>query len=83
MSVTTEQQTKLTRFGKYLEDHKLKPNLVAEVAGVSRQHVYRLRLGQAEPTRPVMIWLTLACRQLLRRRAVRITELFDLGDGER
>ena len=77
-------QRKLTRLGQFLAAHGIKPNELADASGVSRQHLCRLRYGRSEPTRPVMIWLTIACRRLLgRRRRVRMTELFDLGDGER
>ena len=67
-----------------MRDNGLVPNEVADVTGISRQHLLRLRKGEAEPTRPLMIWVTIACRRLIGgRRRVRITELFDLGDGER
>jgi len=72
------------RLGQFIRDNDLKPNQIADVTGISRQHLDRLRYGASEPTRPLMIWLTIACRRLLGgRRRVRITELFDLGDGER
>ena len=75
---------RLTRFGRFIRDNDLKPNEVADVTGISRQHLMRLRYGRNEPTCPLMIWLTIACRRLVGgRRRVRITELFDLGDGER
>ena len=75
---------RLTRLGRFLRDNHLKPNQVADVTGISRQHLGRLRYGLSEPTRPLMIWVTVACRRLMGgRRRVRITELFDLGDGER
>jgi transcriptional regulator with XRE-family HTH domain len=64
-----------------MREHGLKPNEVAEVAGISRQHLLRLRYGRAEPTRPVMIWLTIACRRLLGRR-VRVSDLFDLETAD-
>lgn len=76
------KRRKLSRLGEYIRDHGLKPNNIADVTGISRAHLQRLRYGQAEPTRPFMIWLTVAVRRLAGRR-VRITELFDLGDGER
>lgn len=73
-----------TRLEEFILAHDLLPNLLAEEAGVSRQHLLRVRFGQAEPTRPMMIWITVACRRLLGgRRRVRVTELFDFGDGER
>lgn len=84
MSVRREydRTPKETRLGAFIRSHALSPNEVAEVAGISRQHLCRLRGGRAEPTRPVMLWLTAATRRMLGRH-VRITELFDLGDGER
>ena len=69
---------KLSRLGVFLEDNDVKPVELAEVAGVSRQHVYRLRYGQMEPTRPMMVWITMGCRRILRRH-IRVSELFDLG----
>lgn len=75
---------RLARLGRFLRDNDLKPNELADVTGISRQHLMRLRYGRCEPTRPLMIWLTIACRRLLGgRRRVRVAELFDLGDGER
>jgi len=79
-----KQRAQMTRLGRFLTENKLKPNEIADVTGISRQHLLKLRYGHAEPTRPLMIWLTIACRRLMGgRRRVRITELFDLGDGER
>jgi hypothetical protein len=80
----TAKRQRLARLGKFLRENDLHPNEVADVTGISRQHLLRLRYGRCEPTRPLMIWLTIACRRLIGgRRRVRITELFDLGDGER
>jgi transcriptional regulator with XRE-family HTH domain len=74
----------LNRFGRFLRDQGIKPQELADVTGVSRQHILRLRYGTMEPTRPIMIWLTVGCRRLLGKRSrVRITQLFDLGDGEK
>lgn len=78
-----DEEKQLTRFGRFIRDKGISPNQLADVTGVSREHVRRLRYGECEPTRPMMIWLTVACRRLLGgRRRVRITELFNLGDGE-
>jgi transcriptional regulator with XRE-family HTH domain len=83
MRVMKNATRRLTRLGTFIAENKLKPNELADVTGISRQHVARLRFGLSEPTRPVMIWITIACRRLLgNRRRVRLTELFDLGDGE-
>jgi len=73
-------ERRLVRLGRFIRDNGLKPNQIADVTGISRQHLDRLRFGRAEPTRPVMIWITVACRRLLGRKRVRITELFDLGE---
>jgi hypothetical protein len=71
-----------TRLENFIRANDLLPNIVAEVAGVSRQHLLRIRFGQAEPTRPMMVWITMAVRRLSGRR-VQVTDLFDLGDVER
>lgn len=73
------QDSKLTRLGRFMRDRELGTEEVADLAGISRQHLYRLKVGDAEPTRPVMIWLTIAARRLSRTR-VRMRDLFDLGD---
>ena len=90
IGVTTrhrEPKGEATRLESFIRDNDLKPNVIADVSGISRQHLLRLRFGRCEPTRPVMIWITVAVRRLLgeqrRGRRVRITELFDLGDDER
>ena len=62
---------------RFVADHGIKLAALAEVSGVSRQHIYQLRMGRKEPTRPVMIWLTEAACYILRRR-VEVAELFDL-----
>ena len=73
-----------TRLELFIRTNDLRPNVIADVTGISRQHLLRLRFGHTEPTRPMMIWIAVACRRLLGgRRRVRVTELFDLGDGER
>lgn len=79
-----KKATRLSRLGRFIRDNELVPNQVADVTGISRQHLTCLRFGRKEPTRPLMIWITIACRKLLGGcRRVRITELFDLGDGEK
>lgn len=71
----------MTRIERFLRTNKLKPAHVADFSGISRQHLYRVRLGAAEPTRLTMVWIASACGKVLHRH-VRVTELFDLGDGE-
>lgn len=71
-----------SRLGHFMLDNELETKEVAELAGISRQHLLRLRQGTAEPTRPMMIWLATTCGLLLARR-VRVSQLFDLGDSEK
>jgi hypothetical protein len=44
---------------------------------VSRQHINRLRRGEMEPTRRIMVLLAKGCTRILRR-TVAVDELFDL-----
>lgn len=69
----------MTRFDSFLKANGIGPRLLAAESQVSRQHIYRLRLGRAEPTRRMMTWLAQACGRILRRE-VRTSELFDLGE---
>ena len=71
----------LSRLGRFLRDNDVKQAELARLAGISRQHLYRLRFGLMEPKRPVMIWLTLACRRVLQREVL-VTELFDFGEPQ-
>jgi DNA-binding Xre family transcriptional regulator len=68
----------LTRFGRFMRDNAIKPLQLADATGVSRQHLYRLRVGQADATRDMMILLTIGCRCLLGHKRVRVTDLFEL-----
>ena len=68
----------LSRLGRFIRDNGVKPVELARLAGISRQHLYRLRFRLMEPERPVMIWLTLASRRVLQREVL-ATELFDFG----
>lgn len=66
-----------TPLAKFIAANGIVGRRFAEVSGVSRQHIYRLKTGRMEPTRPVMVWLTEAACYLVKRR-VRVDELFDL-----
>jgi plasmid maintenance system antidote protein VapI len=70
----------MTRLDQFVTTEHIKPRELARVAFISRQHLSRLRAGTAEPTRPVMVRLTMACTLILHRR-VRLEELFDLTDA--
>lgn len=68
------QPTPLARF---IAANGINQGRFADVSGISRQHIYRLKTGQMEPTRPVMLWLTEAACYIVKRR-VEVGELFDL-----
>lgn len=71
------------RLGEFLRDNDINPSDLAEMVGMSPEdHLVGFRYGSREPPLSLMIQLTKGCRRLLNRH-VRITELFDLGDGER
>jgi len=67
-----------TRLEWFIRTRGLKPKRVAEEAGISRQHLLRLRKGQAMPSADVMKRIREACSKLLRKR-VALRDLFDLG----
>ena len=69
-----------TRLDTFIRQHELKPAQLARVAYVSRQHLLRLRNGEDDPSRHIMVRLMMACTLILRRK-VRIDELFDLTDA--
>lgn len=69
--------SELTKLGMFILVNRLHPTDVARDAGISRQYLGRLRFGEAEATRPMMIRIAEACTVLLRR-AVTVAELFDL-----
>lgn len=66
-----------TLLARFIAANGIRPSRLASVSGVSRQHIYRLRMDQMEPTRPVMLWLTEAACYIVKRR-VEVAELFDL-----
>ena len=67
-----------TLLARFISENGIRPSQLATISGVSRQHIYRLRMDQVEPTRPVMVWLTEAACYVTRRR-VEVAELFDLA----
>lgn len=72
---------RLYAYATLLEDfivrYRLKPAAVARAASCSRQHLGRLRRGEAEPTRDMMIRIAEACGNL-RGRRVTIDDVFEL-----
>lgn len=72
--------TRLTRLESFLKLNGIKPAHLERDSGVSRQHLYRLREGEMEPTLHVMVALATACRRIMHPRPVRVADLFDLGE---
>lgn len=66
-----------TLLSRFIAANGIIASQLAAMAGVSRQHIYRLKTGQMEPTRPMMLWLTEAACYIVKRR-VSVDELFDL-----
>jgi transcriptional regulator with XRE-family HTH domain len=73
--------TLATRLGRFMKVNKLKPAKVAREAGVSRQHLYRIRTGIADPSIMLAMRIRDACGRLLLR-AVSIDELFGPNDPQ-
>ena len=71
-----------TRLERFIQSHGLKPAQIAREAGCSRKHLFRVRKGLTEATRPVLKDITRAVGSLLGRK-VRASQLFNLGDGAR
>jgi transcriptional regulator with XRE-family HTH domain len=62
---------------RFLESNGIGVVRLADVSGISRQHILRLKNGRMEPTRPVMVWITEAACYIVGRR-LEVGELFDL-----
>ena len=71
----------MTRLEKFITEWGVMPTVFARRAGVSRQHLLRLRNGTAEPTRAVMCKLALAA-SAMRNERVFIIEMFELTESE-
>ena len=65
----------------FIKKWGVKPSAYARRAGLSRQHLLRLRRGEMEPTRRMMVALAEAASQM-RSRAVCIVELFELSSSD-
>jgi transcriptional regulator with XRE-family HTH domain len=70
-----------TRLECFLREWGVKPSAFAKRAGISRQHLLRLRHGTMEPTRRMMVILAEAA-SAMRFRPVRVVELFELSQGD-
>ena len=71
----------MTRLDQFITDWGVMPIRFARKAGVSRQHLLRLRQGLAEPTRATMCKLALAA-SAMRNERVFISQMFELTESE-
>ena len=67
----------VTKLARFMNEHKLKPLNVALEAGISRQHLLRLRKGTMQPTIPMATHIRDACGRLLKRR-IKLSDLFEV-----
>jgi transcriptional regulator with XRE-family HTH domain len=70
-----------TRLESFLREWGVKPSAFAKRAGISRQHLLRLRRGTMEPTRRMMVILAEAA-SAMRFRTVRVVEIFELSQAD-
>lgn len=70
-----------TTLARFMNSNKLKAAAVAREAGVSRQHLYRIRNGDDDPSMMTAMRIRDACGRLLFRR-VSIDELFAASDPQ-
>jgi transcriptional regulator with XRE-family HTH domain len=71
----------MTRLETYIKEWGVKPTILARKAGISRQQLFQLRKGTAEPTRATMCKLALAA-SAMRNRRVFVIEMFKLTESE-
>ena len=67
----------VTRLDSFLREHALKPANVAREAGISRQHLLRIRKAQADPTVMTALRIRDACGRLLSR-SVTLADVFEV-----
>jgi transcriptional regulator with XRE-family HTH domain len=72
----------VNRLDKFMQENRLTNVRLATRAGIDSQRLSAFRRDKADPPLPIMRGLAAAVSVILRRK-VRVTELFDLGDGER
>lgn len=67
----------MTKLETFIKARGIKPAHLAREAGVSRQHLLRLRMGRMDPKSSCIRAITVACRTLSGAN-VKATALFDL-----
>jgi tetratricopeptide (TPR) repeat protein len=70
----------LTRLELFARRENLRPVLFGRAAGYARMHFYRLRMGERDATRTVILAVTGAARRLTRKR-VAASALFERADS--
>jgi predicted transcriptional regulator len=70
-----------TRLESYMQEWGVMPSALAKRSGVSRAHLLRLRRGDMDPTRRIMIALADAASKM-QRKAVYVVELFELSRSD-
>jgi hypothetical protein len=71
----------MTRLEKFIKEWGAQHIAFARKAGISRQHLFQLRKGLAEPTRATMCKLALAASEM-RGHRVFVVEMFELTESE-
>jgi transcriptional regulator with XRE-family HTH domain len=71
----------MTRLERFITECGFIPTVFAQRAGVSRQQLFKLRKGTAEPTRATMCKLALAA-SAMRNERVFIVQMFELTESE-
>ena len=71
----------MTRLEKFITEWGVMPTVFARRAGVSRQQLYKLRKGTAEPTRATMCKLALTASVMCNER-VFVVDMFELTQSE-
>jgi transcriptional regulator with XRE-family HTH domain len=79
---TMDRKSTVTRLESFLKGTGIRPSHLARDAGISRQHLMRLRRGTSQPTLQMMIILATAARRILGRK-VELRELFDIEPRRR
>jgi hypothetical protein len=67
----------MTRLAEFMRANGIKPLALAREAGISRQHLLRMRKGIAQPTIRIAALLRDACGRLVHRQ-LKLSDLFEV-----
>ena len=76
--MTDSMLSLMTRLERYMREWGVMPSVFARRARVSRTHLLRLRNGEANPSRSVMVALT-ETASAMQLKTVYVVELFELS----